>query len=210
MQSEKMTVPKHAQDEYATDQEVMKALEALGPDAHRRWAQLAKNRAHKVPDITGPELLSEAIARILQGTRPWKKSVDFTAFICEVMRSVASEYLEKFKTRRKHGIRYENEQLRDDDDEARKLNDAIQQAPCSTPNPEQLLDREQQAKRERETLEELFGDDDTASIIVMAWGDGYRKAQILEEFGITPTEYESAAKKIRRRIVKFNSEGSEQ
>lgn len=199
-----------ARDKVYLNQEVIGYLERLGPEDHRRLARLAEVRARKVPDLIGSELLNEAIARILEGTRPWKKSVDFTAFVCEVMRSIASEYLGKFKTRKKHAINYENELIRGDYEEADKVEGEFNQAPCPGLTPEQQLEREQKAKKELEILEGLFCDDETASMVVMAWSDGYKKDQILEEFGYTSTEYESAVKKIRRRTMKFNSEVSKQ
>jgi hypothetical protein len=54
-------------------------------------------------------------------------------------------------------------------------------------------------------MSSLFGDDLIAQKIVMGMVDGERGEELEQASGLSPTEYESKRKKIRRRIEKLRT-----
>ena len=80
-----------AESEHASPDEAAIALEQLGPADRIRLQQLARNRLYGL-NSQWEDLLQEALARILDGTRKWPRNVPIIAFVAGVMRSLAGEY----------------------------------------------------------------------------------------------------------------------
>ena len=62
-----------------------------------------------------------------------------------------------------------------------------------------------QAGLDLERIMTLFNDDPIAQKMLMLMADGTRGEDIARAVGLSPTEYESKRKKIRRRIEKLKT-----
>jgi DNA-directed RNA polymerase specialized sigma24 family protein len=73
-------------------EEVGRLLGRLRQPDLLRLAALARTWVIGLPRRDPKDLLSEALARILSGDRPWPAHVSFSAFLSQVMRSIASHW----------------------------------------------------------------------------------------------------------------------
>jgi hypothetical protein len=65
--------------------------------------------------------------------------------------------------------------------------------------------REIRAKLDLKRILSLFDDDPDAQKMLMGMADGIRGEDLARAIGLSPTEYESKRKKIRRRIEKLKT-----
>jgi DNA-directed RNA polymerase specialized sigma24 family protein len=75
----------------ASDGQVRRALSELSDADYARIERSARARAAGLGSFEWKDLYQEAIERILAGKRKWPLELDFTVFVIETMRSVASE-----------------------------------------------------------------------------------------------------------------------
>jgi len=132
------------------------------------------------PDIYWWDLLQEAFARVLNGTRHCPPDVPFEVFMTGVMRSIRAEY-------RRHQIQLQRALMR--------RGDAAQDL---APDPE----RNALAQEELEAIGELFADDPVITHIITGLGDGLSAEEIRTKYGLTNTEYDSARKRMRRTLLR--------
>jgi DNA-directed RNA polymerase specialized sigma24 family protein len=74
------------------------------------------------------------------------------------------------------------------------------------PDPEAQVVARQELQRVLQSLE----DDLDTSNIALSVASGYAPAEVRERFGLTQTGYDSAMKRIRRKIAKYEASGDEQ
>jgi DNA-directed RNA polymerase specialized sigma24 family protein len=72
--------------------EVGRLLSRLKKTDMLRLAALARNWASGLPRRDAADLLNEALTRVLSGQRPWPADVPLSAFLSQVMRSIASQW----------------------------------------------------------------------------------------------------------------------
>jgi RNA polymerase sigma-70 factor (ECF subfamily) len=192
------TVPKRAVTSHASPDEAAAVLEQLVPVERLRLERIARNRARGLRLIEWQDLLQTAIERVLAGTRPWPRNLPFLTFMAGVMRSIANEYWGR-QAREQDTIREADAALSVDD----SPNGVLSAAASDDPSPEDAV----QAKQELAAVEALFTEDPEAWAIVMASAEGYSPAEIQNEFDMTPTQYDSARKRIRRRVLRKSGEG---
>lgn len=192
-----------ALDNHASPDEAADALVQLGTAGLLRLEEIAKNRVRGLNHVEWADLLQEAIARVLAGTRKWPRKVPLVAFMAEVMRSIASEYRNQRDRTTGVGIILEADTLPAWEPESDSV---IAAAPAGNPGP----DRELEAERKLAALEELFISDEDALAVVMARAEGYTPAEVQLDFGMTPTRYDSTLKRIRRKLNEDDQERTEQ
>lgn len=180
---------------YASTEEVATALATLSTADLLRIRQIAKLRCVGLSAITWEDLLSEAVTRSLAGTRGWPRAVPFIAFLAQTIRSIASEEWR----RRDH----EQTTLETDLD------------PAETETPTTLADlsvdkidpeREVIARKTLTYIETLFHEDYEANAILRGFAEGATPEQIQSSASLTPTQYASAQKRIRRRLARHFAE----
>lgn len=139
-------------------------------------------------------LFNEAIARALAGTRQWPSDVAFDAFIFGAMKSIAHGH--------RHSLQAVKEisecDLTSPDDEGSEEYFARFQGAKGVD--ETLIEKAEAAVLEA-NLDELklyFAGDDHVELVLAALEDGTPRRILVEEFGMSITEYESARKKLRR------------
>lgn len=171
-----------AESEYATADEAAVALEQLGPGGRIRLEKIARNRLRGL-NTEWEDLLQEALTRILEGSRKWPRNLPIINFVAGVMKSLASERWQQ------QSRSYNEESLSE-----------------SNPGPE----KEAEAREELKAIEAQFGDDDEGLAVVMARAEGYSPEEIQNMFNLTPTQYDSTLKRIRRRLDQYKKKGAEQ
>jgi DNA-directed RNA polymerase specialized sigma24 family protein len=132
------------------------------------------------PDIYWWDLLQEAVARVLNGSRRCPADVPVDIFMIGVMRSIRAEHW------RRRSILNVSTRFR----EAEMLDPA--------PDPERVLLAEQELK----AIGALFADDAVVTNIIAGLADGRTAEEIRTKYGISNTEYDSARKRMRRALLR--------
>jgi hypothetical protein len=132
------------------------------------------------------ELVHEAICRILDGTRKWPRDLEKLRFLAGVIKSIAGD--------RKRALR-QTVPL----DEEREVREARR----GLMDYEGIEARGIWAKLDVKRIMTLFDDDPIAQKILVGMADGTRGEDLEQASGLSPTEYESKRKKIRRRIERL-------
>ncbi|SRR6266487_590946 len=125
------------------------------------------------------EFVHEAICRVLERKRVWPRGVEKLRFLAGVIKSIAAD--------RKRALNRESAALKEKEkvvgDKGAEERDA--------------------ANEDLERIMVLFDDDPIAQKILKGMEGGARGKDLQQTSGLSPTEYESKRKKIRRRIEKF-------
>lgn len=172
-----------------TPDEMRQAIERLSPADIVRIEKAGRILALKAKCEAG-DLLGEAVGRILDGSRKCPHDVEVMAFLINVMKSLASAAWERAKT----GI------------------DVLEFAATGTDNltifavastdrnaEDQCLAKDDIERRIR-ALEELFDGDDDAMMVLMGRLDDMTKEEIMTMNDLTPTDYGSLLRRMRRKI----------
>lgn len=138
--------------------------------------------------IEGSDLLHVSICKALEGKRKCPRGVPIDVFVYRAMESLVSAYLKK----RPHDPLQLAVQPKDDDDpiDLDGLRPTID-------TPEELL----LAKQTLEAIDHALQGDE--AMVMMAQLDGYSPQQIQEAVGLSPTQYASALRAIRRKVDKL-------
>ncbi|WP_162136955.1 RNA polymerase sigma factor [Magnetospirillum molischianum] len=140
----------------------------------------------------GPDdLLQEAIRRILDGQRTVPSDQPFVACLMQVMRSIAWASRKRLRAVAKEA-------------ELVQMEDTV---PSPTPTPEQEAASNDACARLNEVIVDMFGDDDEAQAVLMGRVDGMTPAEIKAAFGMNQTTYDTALRRIRRRVAKHFPKG---
>lgn len=141
------------------------------------------------PEVGWADLLQEAFARVLEGSRKCPEGVPMVAFLAGVMRSIRTEH---FRRARRVTARL---QLLTQLDLA---GDPDAEAGDPAPDPERhLIALEQLAGIER-----LFADDPRALQIIEGLFEGGSPEQIRATFEMSKTEYDSTRRRMRRALLR--------
>jgi RNA polymerase sigma-70 factor (ECF subfamily) len=134
-------------------------------------------------------MLQEALTRVFAGSRRRPESVTVVAFVAGVLRSLRSHYWRRLRRELR------NDQLRIDrqGDESVAL-DLID----PTPGPERALDARQQLA----LIKMLFADDPQALTIIDGLAQGLSAERIRLSTGLSKTDYDSARRRMRRRVLR--------
>jgi DNA-directed RNA polymerase specialized sigma24 family protein len=176
--------------------EVKEAIDGLLDPA---WLRLRKV-AHALARHRGLEaedLLQEAFTRALEGSRQCPRDVDVVRFLAEAMRSIASDAL---KARRRSPEGHAS----GSDDESQ---DTLQEVPDHGPTAPERLEGAQETALLRRAVLDLFADDATAQLMVEGMMLGMEGEELRELVDLTPTEFASKRRLVRRRIDAAYPEG---
>ena len=142
------------------------------------------------------ELLGEAVLRALKGNRRCPSHLPAAVFLIGVMRSLASEIIEKQKSDRLA------DQTRD---EVYAPSGGTACPAMTEPNPEEALMRKQEEELMKTAvadIECLFADDEQARTILTGQMNGMSAAEIRAQSSMDQSAYNTARRRIRRRIDK--------
>ncbi len=178
------------QNIHATAAEVTAALVALSEVDLVRLKQIAQIRSVGLGPVMWEDLVNEAVVRTLSGSRRWPRYVPFIAFLAQTIRSITSEEWQRLK--------YEQTTVEADlgpgeDDDQSIADLAVEHIP-----PE----RDLIAGKTLNVIELLFHDDQEAIEILHGFAQGAAPEQIQASVSLTPTQYASAQRRIRRRLTR--------
>jgi RNA polymerase sigma-70 factor (ECF subfamily) len=142
------------------------------------------------PDLSWADLLQEALARVLDGSRAIPAGVPTVAFLAGVMRSIKAEH---WRRRRRA-----NEQQPVLATEYQVVAAETAEACDPQPDPERWLIAAQQLQ----AIGTLFAHDPVALQIIAGLGDGLTADEIRQTLGMTKTDYDSARKRMRRALIR--------
>jgi DNA-directed RNA polymerase specialized sigma24 family protein len=172
-----------------TAADVACAVHSLSDADLVRLNALARLWAKGLPrGLNCSDVLHEAIARVLDGSRKWPEGVPILAFLSGVMRSICDDYWRR--------ERLESCVLaRDADLEA--LGAAGGEA-GSIADPERVLG----AAQSLAAVNRLFVSDPLALKIIAGLTDGLTAAEICKTYGMSEREYDTGRKRMRRTLLR--------
>jgi RNA polymerase sigma-70 factor (ECF subfamily) len=174
--------PKRRTEDEDTEDDVARALARLSETDLLRLKAIARLRARGLPGVVGwSDLMNEAFARALDGTRQLPEGLGMIAFLAGIMRSIASEHWRRLRREAGMFASGDEEGMAD-----------------PAPDPERSL----AAVQALATLDQLFAGDRTASQILAGLAGGLTAREIQESYGLTEVEYDSARKRMRRLLLR--------
>ena len=197
--------PQSKSEKVATVEEISDAIENVSPDGWAKVYAFAKNRARFMAlygaSVDESDLVQEAIAALLHERRIWKPSqVNFVGVLIGAIRSIASNHKAKSLS---SGYSIPESQLAatDDDDES--------EAPSALCADTHLNQEETMIQAERradnlvrvQELYSFFENDKEARDVMDGWREGMSGTETIEVLEIDRKEYETIAKRIRRKSV---------
>jgi DNA-directed RNA polymerase specialized sigma24 family protein len=133
------------------------------------------------PDLSWEDLIQEAFARVLTGSRRQPEGVATIAFLGGVMRSLKAEHWRRVSRSPDYG----------------RADHAVEPWDPA-PDPEHLLN----AVQELAAIDRLFADDSLALQIIAGLSEGLSAEQIRRASDISKTDYDSARKRMRRILLR--------
>src|SRR5262252_211555 len=172
-----------------TAADVARAIHSLSDADLVRLKALAQLWARGLPrGLSWSDVLHEAIARALDGSRKWPRGIPILAFLSGVMRSICED-----QWRRE---RLEHEVL------AREVDSAdlcgIGDTAGSTTDPERAVG----AAQSLAAINRLFAADPDALKIIAGLSDGLMAAEICRVYGMSEREYDTTRKRMRRALLR--------
>lgn len=139
------------------------------------------------------DLLSEAVTRTLEGTRTWNQtSVDIFGHLLGVMKSISSHWAESVSKR--GASTYTESEVTRVLSDGKSVNE-LEQHKSSRPGPDRVLEAGQQLL----LLENAFKEDREVTELIEALKAEFTGPEIRTLLGISPTEYETRMKRLRRK-----------
>lgn len=177
-----------------TRKQIEEALAGLSNADLLRLKRVAQLRAHGLPQMNWEDLLQEAIARALAGSRGWPAGVPFLAFMLQTMRSIANE---AWLSARRSGIALESDfESGEVNSDAREFR--LEELAADEVNPE----REAMARDALRCIEVFFAEDSDATAVLKGLAQGLSPEETQVQGRMTPLRYEAAQKRIRRKLSK--------
>ena len=176
----------------ASKQDVVDGLRELSDADLRRLERIARLRAIGLHEVEWQDLLQEAVARMLEGTRQWPRDVGLVVFLRQTMRSIASEH---WRRREINPVTSES-QLQDRSEAAgSSLLDAVVDA---TADPE----RDAEAAETIVQIEQAFEGDMEALHVLWGMATGKSPREIQDEGKMDARRYASTQRRIRRTLAR--------
>ena len=142
------------------------------------------------PEIDWSDLLQEAFARVLDGSRRQPDGVPIVAFMAGVMRSIKAEHWRR--------ARKQARQLPKLMADLEAVDFRGDEPYDPTPNPERSLI----AIQELAAINELFADDEQARDVIAGLRDGLSPGEICARHEMSKTDYDSTRKRMRRVLLR--------
>ncbi len=155
-----------------------------------QWIKLGKSAEYLCMGlaIEGQDILNLAFCKALEGKRKCPRGLPVEIFIYGAIESLVNAYLKK----RKRDPLHLTVKVSEEDD-----SQDIDNLQTTMDTPEEILT----AKQTLEEIDQIIKDDE--AMVVMAQLDGYSPQQIQETVGLTPSQYASTLRSIRRKLNKL-------
>ncbi|GLR87628.1 RNA polymerase sigma factor [Bradyrhizobium iriomotense] len=186
---ERLTITPRPDDAVARAVDVASAIDALSDLELVRLKALARLGSRGLPGGLGwSDILHEAIARVLDGSRPWPPDVPILAFLSGVMRSICSDHWRRARLEQRLLV------SRDDPHQQSWLDDEAD----GVPDPERVL----AAAQALANVYRLFEADPSALKIIAGMADGLAAREICKVNGLSELDYETTRRRIRRALLR--------
>jgi DNA-directed RNA polymerase specialized sigma24 family protein len=176
-----MAILEPQEEGYATADEAAQALARLSDANLLRIERFARIRATGLRPWDWEDLIHEAVARVLSGSRRWPKAIPLTVFLRQTIRSLAHE---ERRRRIQAGGSFE-----DADEEARAIGD-------DAPGPERAI----AAREALATLLSRFEGDTMVLTLIEGLAQGETAAETCDRAEMTRQKYDAARKRFRRSV----------
>jgi hypothetical protein len=193
---------KDVNSEYATREDVERAVDSLSPADEMRLEKFARYRmrglGRKATGRDHEDLQREAITSTWIGSgdskegRRWRKSnITFVQHMLGAIRSISSHWKEAA----------EDDEAQLDSDLAFEGRDGemlspVENAPSNAPDQERSL----AAKEQLGAIFRLFQNDDDAALVIEGIREDWSGPEIMERLGLPKNRYEAALKRIRYHV----------
>lgn len=159
--------------------------------------------AFEIPE----ELVNETIERFLSGSRSWPTEVPFLTCFCNAMKSVADgdrELVHKHFEVAAWDLRHPDAEQPDESpsDVIDRMADKDAHA-VSVEQSALTEERRLAATHDLALIQDSFRDDEQVNWILMGIEDGIAAAEVQSISGMTQTEYETARKRLRRKLTQL-------
>jgi DNA-directed RNA polymerase specialized sigma24 family protein len=177
-----------------TSADIGRAIHALSDADLVRLKALARLWTRGLPASTGwADVLHEAIARALDGSRKWPPDVPILAFLSGVMRSICEDQLRR--TRRESQVLVRDGELAEACASGEEM---------KSPGPERVV----AAAQSLAAIDRLFAGDPLALKIIAGLAEGLAPAEICKRYGMSEREYDTTRKRMRRALLRCGLAGS--
>lgn len=188
--------------QYATDAEVKAAVVALSDDEAHVLRRAAEFRARSLValglGVDADDLLKEAIARTIAGTRRWRRGISLVQHLKMTMRSIASHLRDK--------MNLDLDTPREDGQKRYKLvaatghedGDALDSVMSRTPAADAVV----AARDELRLIRERFASDQKVLDVIDGLESEMTGPDIQEVLGISDQEYETRIKRMRETLAR--------
>ena len=177
-------------------QDAAAAIRALTDTDLLRLKALAQLWTRGMPGCLGwADVMQEAIARVLDGSRRWPAGVPILAFLSGVMRSICNDHW-------RHEIREAAVIVRD-----REVEDGCGADESGAPgtDPERVL----AAAQALSDIHQLFARDSAALKVISGLADGLAASEICRTYGLSEREYDTTRRRMRRTLLRHGLDWSE-
>jgi RNA polymerase sigma-70 factor (ECF subfamily) len=170
----------------STTVDVARAIHALSAADLLRLKALARLWTRGLPEVLGwSDILHEAIARALDGSRKWPPGVPILAFLSSVMRSICDDHWRR--ARRESRVLARDDGLDTDEVETQAATD-----------PERVL----AAAQALAAVNGLFCGDPAALKVIAGLADGLTPAEICRLYGMSERDYDTTRRRMRRALLR--------
>lgn len=159
------------------------------------WAKarsLARLAAAGLTGWSGDDLLTEALTRLQEGRRVWRRGVHPLVTLKTIMRSIANGEFKKLKNGPidQHVV-VDGDRQQEDEDDPGPVAVAV-----ADDDPQQAID----SRTQLEYVEKLVEDDEDCWLLVQLWAEGRRGKEAAEELGWDAKHYDAVRNRLRRRL----------
>jgi len=138
------------------------------------------------------DVLHEAIARALDGSRRWPPGVSIVAFLSGIMRSICDDQWRRARRELEVLVRA------DDLGEPGMLGEEAE----FSPDPERML----AAAQALSAVNQMFALDPSALKVIAGLTDGLTAQEIQQRYGMSEREYDTVRKRMRRALLRAGLE----
>ncbi|WP_246563487.1 RNA polymerase sigma factor [Bradyrhizobium liaoningense] len=184
-----MTTPPKPGDAVARAADVAAAIDALSDIDLVRLKTLARLWSRGLPGGLGwSDILHEAIARVLDGSRPWPPGVPILAFLSGVMRSICNDHWRRARSEQRLLV------SRDDPDQRSWPSEEAD----DVPDPERVMAAAQMLAN----VYRLFEADPLALKIIAGMADGLPASEIRKVHAMSELDYDTTRRRMRRTLLR--------
>jgi DNA-directed RNA polymerase specialized sigma24 family protein len=174
--------------------DIARAIHALSDADLVRLKALARLWARGLPAGVGwADVLHEAIARALGGSRKWPPDVPILAFLSGIMRSICEDQLRRARRESEVLVRHEDVAVICASGEEVK-----------SPSPERAV----AAAQSLAAIDRLFASDPPALKVIAGLAEGLTPTEICKRYGMSERDYDTTRKRMRRALLRCGLAGS--